>query len=398
MGQKVLYIFSVFLISCSAQISGDEPVLSEVPLIHIYTNTPLEYISKTQYTDGTIQIESDEPYLCLESSSVKLRGRGNTTWSFPKKPFQIKFSEPKELLGMSSARKWIFLAHYSDKSLLRTETAFELSRRSEINWTSNSRFVELYLNAEYLGVYQLVEKIEAVTNRVNDGEGFLLECNRENRIGDDDVYFESDFHFYTIKEPEVSFGDPQFNLIKNYIKKAEEVLFGTDFQDTLFGYRKYIDTESFVDWYIIHEITQNSESAWGTSGYMNYVPGEKIKMGPIWDFDLSLGNTYGISTDGFIIKGAGWYAQLFQDSSFVHQVKQRYTYFYSLKDEILEKVASNAYLLDKPQERNFIKWPILGVWVWPNAVTFNEYNHEVAYLKDWCSERMDWLNQAIDDL
>lgn len=69
-----------------------------------------------------------------------------------------------------------------------------------------------------------------------------------------------------------------------------------------------------------------------------------------------------------------------------------------LKDEILEKVASNAYLLDEPQERNFIKWPIFGVWVWPNAVTFNEYNHEVAYLKDWCSERMDWLNQAIDDL
>ena len=372
---------------------------NHIPEVHINITTPLEFLSKNEYSIGSIQIEANHPSLTMNSKLVEVRGRGNTTWSFPKKPFQIKFEEATEVLGMPSARKWILLAHYADKSLLRTELAFELSRNSSLNWTSNAEFVELYVNAEYLGVYQLVEKIEALPNRVNDGQGFLLEVNRPNRLGPDDIYFESNYHLYTIKEPEVDFGDPQFTLMEEYMKATEDALFGYNFQDSITGYKKFLDVESFVDWYIVHEITKNSESAWSSSCYLNYVPGGKLKMGPVWDFDLSLGNNYAAkSTEGFVIKDAGWYTQLFKDSLFVNQVKDRYKDFYAQKGSVFTMLEERAELLEDAQNRNFVKWPILGVWVWPNAITFTEYDDEVKYLKDWYSDRMDWLDHAIADL
>ena len=393
-------IFCYLLIGCAGEYSPAVTTYEdEIPIVYIQLNNELDYLSKEEYSKGTLQIESTNENFQLGPKKVKLRGRGNTTWSFPKKPFQLKFEEPFEVLGMASARKWLLLAHYSDKSLLRTELAFDLSRTSGLDWTSDSRFVELIINEEYLGLYQLVEKIEATPNRVNSGQGFVLEYNRPGRLGTDDVYFESNFHFYTIKEPEVIVGDSQFELIREYIISAENALYGPDFKDSITGYRNYLDEDSFVDWYIVHEITKNAESAWGSSCYMNYVPGEKLKMGPIWDFDRSLGNDYrSRSTEGFVIKGAGWYNRLFQDSNFVALVKVRFNHFYAQKDQFIADMNQHASFIEGAQERNFVKWPILGVWVWPNAVSFTEYDHEVDYLSDWFSDRMDWLAIAIEDL
>ena len=122
-------------------------------------------------------------------------------------------------------------------------------------------------------------------------------------------------------------------------------------------------------------------------------------MGPIWDFDLSLGNNYaGRSAEGFVIKGADWYNRLFQDSNFVETVKDRFDHFYSQKEEFITGINQHASNIEGAQQRNFVKWPILGVWVWPNAVSFTEYDHEVSYLSDWFSDRMDWLDSAIKDL
>ena len=385
-------------IGCSDYVpySGSE-FKEELPVVSVQLNTDLEYLSKEEYSSGTIKIEDD--FYELLQSSIELRGRGNTTWSFPKKPFQLKFENPKEVLGMSDARKWIFLAHYSDKSLLRTEVAFSLSRYSRLNWTPKSKFIELILNQEYHGVYQVVEKIEAVEYRVNNGQGFLLEVNRPNRIGPTDIYFQSNHYHYTIKQPDVVTGDVNYTLIQDYIETVEDIIFSESFPNTTQSYADFIDSDSFVDWFIIHEVTKNAESAWSSSCYLNYVPGEKLNMGPVWDFDLSLGNSYNDrSVQGFVIKEKGWYAQLFKDSVFVHGVKNRFDYFYENKDEFLSQIDACAAYLDDAQERNFVKWPVLGVWVWPNAVTFTEYNHEVTYLKDWFEERMDWLHIAIDGL
>ena len=398
MMRRVLLFFCCVFIGCSV----NEPVNNneynvELPTISVQTNTDLEYLSKEEYSSGTIHIDDNEYE--LQQTPIELRGRGNTTWSFPKKPFQLKFENASEVLGMANARKWIFLAHYSDKSMLRTEFAFNLSRYSNLNWTPESKFIEFILNQEYLGVYQVVEKIEAEENRVNNGQGFLLEVNRPNRIGPTDIYFQSHHHHYTIKQPDVVIGDVNYTLIQDYIETVEDIIFSESFPNTTQSYADLINVDSFVDWFIIHEITKNAESAWSSSCYLNYVPGEKLNMGPVWDFDLSLGNNYNDrSAEGFVIKEKGWYAQLFKDSVFVNQVKSRFDYFYENKGEFLSQIDASAAYLNEAQERNFVKWPILGVWVWPNAVAFTQYDHEIAYLKNWFEERMDWLDIAIDDL
>ena len=401
MHRYILFVF-LFLISCSDDYSQEKfDDDAELPQLVINLNTPIEYLSKEFYSEGTVEIKSNLQSERFQKKSILLRGRGNTTWSFAKKPYQIKFHEQEEVLGLPPAKKWVLLAPYSDKSLLRTEIALSLSRKSQIGWTSASSFVELFINQEYLGVYQLVEKIEATENRVNNGEGYVLEVNRLNRLGPDDVYFESNFHLYTIKEPNVSFGDSAYVFIESFIRETENVLFGENFQDSVEGYSKYLNLESFVDWYIIHEITKNMESAWGTSCFLNYVSGEKLKMGPVWDFDLSLGNNYSanaVSTEGFSIQGSLWYSRLFQDSIFVNKVKERYRFYYSHQDLFLEEIDANAFRLNDAQERNFTKWPILGVWVWPNATNYPEYSHEVSHLKDWLKNRMDWLNEEIENL
>lgn len=394
-----LWLFFCYVfIGCSVdeQVNTDE-YTDDLPTVDVHLSTDLEYLSKQEYSIGTVQIQDDVHELF--STKIELRGRGNTTWSFPKKPFQLKFKYPNEVLSMASARKWIFLPHYSDKSMLRTELAFNLSRYSSLDWTSDSKFIELTVNEEYLGVYQIVERIEAVDNRVNNGQGFVLEVNRPNRIKSDDVYFKSNYHHYIIKQPEVAIDDSNYLLIENYILSIEQIIFSESFPDTPDSYEDLIDVESFVDWFIIHEITKNSESAWSSSCYLNYVPGEKLNMGPVWDFDLSLGNNYNArSVEGFAIKDAGWYAQLFKDSLFVHLVKKRFEYFYENKTAFLNEIDADEAYLDFAQKRNFIKWPILGVWVWPNAVAFTEYDDEVEYLKHWFEDRMDWLDKAIDDL
>ena len=241
-------------------------------------------------------------------------------------------------------------------------------------------------------------------NRLNEGKGFLLEVNRPSRIGPSDVYFNSlddCCNYYTIKDPKVEFGDSNFTSIKSYINEVETTVFGENFSDSVTGYSKYLDVESFIDWFIVHEITKENESSWGSSCYLNYGKDVKLKMLPVWDLCISLGNdnTEELSIEGYaIIKNKKWYGRLFQDSIFVEKLKNRYRHYYSNRDEFLDEIDANAFYLYEAQKRNFTKWPILGVYVYPNATNFSKFSHEVSYLKDWLKNRMDWLNEEIENL
>lgn len=128
---------------------------------------------------------------------------------------------------MPEDKKWILLANYGDKTMMRNEIAFNLSRISNLDWTPQSHFIELSINDEYLGIYQLVQKVEESSNRVDIGEdGYLLEVNRLPRLNPDDVYFETDHYLFTIKEPDTEFGDDEYERIKQYIQKLENTLLG----------------------------------------------------------------------------------------------------------------------------------------------------------------------------
>jgi hypothetical protein len=343
-------------------------------------------------------------YPSLDEMDMKIRGRGNSTWHLhPKKPYQMKLDDKKEFLGMPNNKKWLFLAEYSDKSLLRNTIVFEMGYISSLDWTPASTFAEVFLNGEYNGIYNITQKVEEDSTRVDLGDdGYLLEIDNIDRIDADDVYITTDqFEIINIKEPDLTWNDAKYAYIDNLITQFELNLFSGDFADPVNGYAKFIDIDSFIDWFLINEIVKNQDSMSFSSIYLNVIPGEKIKMGPLWDFDLGFGNvdysdaTY---TEGFWVRWNPWMERLLQDPAFADKVRTRFAYFKDNEDYILDKIDQYAEKLKWSQKENNDKWELFGEYVWPNPVYFDTHAEEVAHLKSWYQARMDWLETALNGL
>jgi hypothetical protein len=351
------------------------------------------------------------------SGEMDIKGRGNSTWEMPKKPYSLKLSKKASLLGMQEHKRWALLANYSDKTLLRTDVAFKMGELLEngLGWTSRSRHIQLYMNNEYQGVYQLVEAIKIDANRVNISEiskknpqrGYILEIDARKKEA---------FNFTTTKGVVFNCSDPDedldaiitgdtrtlFDKIKTDVQHIEDILYSDVFVDPVEGYRKYLDVDSFVDWYLVNEVTKNTDAQFNLSVYMYYDEGkEKYCMGPLWDFDLSFGNCdYADSQypERFWIKNAAWISRLFEDPYFCSLVKTRWN---AKKNDFIglnQYIDERANYLDKAQAENFKKWNILNIYVWPNAVLPGTYQGEINYLKSWLVQRINWLDTNLNSL
>jgi hypothetical protein len=519
-----------------------------LPIIYLQTDYYAAIDSKEDYIPGDTSIVGGRDFDDFDLAEMKIRGRGNSTWGLhPKKPFQMKLADKAEFLGMPNDKKWLFLAEYSDKTMLRNKISFEMGYISNLDWTPQGRFAEVYINDEYNGTYNITQKVEESDNRVALGDtGYLLELDQLSRLDSDDVYFESvltDKFWVNIKEPSLERSSSEYAYIKTLINDFENAMsgstsmtsyfavaettsdnvwdvnlsqtmtlvpnsdyivsfkakssidrtmivglglyhdpwtnagepvslttawqtftlsqttinFGDDQSRVLFdmggdqggevwiddvsvltadgielvangdfqsgeasweggaaaavnitsyakgtgGYAEYIDVDSFVDWYLISEITKNVDSMFFSSMFLNVMPGEKIKMGPLWDFDLSFGNVdYADSryAEGWWVKYHPWYEHLFQDPDFVGKVKVRFAYFKDNQQFILDKIDAYAEQLQWAQQENNDKWQTLGMYVWPNPVVFDTYQEEVDHMKSWYIDRMDWLEAAFDNL
>jgi spore coat protein CotH len=374
-----------------------------LPIIYLTTKDNAVIDSKDDYVEGVVSVEGGREFNSVNSMQMEIRGRGNSTWFvYPKKPFQMKLEDKTPFLDMPKDKKWLFLAEYADKTMLRNTIAFEMGHISNLEWTPQSRFAEVYINNEYNGTYNITQKVEKSSNRVDIGDtGYLLEIDQFERLGPDDVYFKTNKFLINIKEPELEYGSTEYHYIDNYINQFEKVLLGPNFKDPLTGYAKYIDVDSFVDWYLISEITKNVDSKFYSSIFFNLVPGEKIKMGPLWDFDFAFGNVdYADSryVEGYWVKEHVWFTRLFQDPLFVEKIKTRFAYFKSNQQYILNKVSLHAKELKWAQQSNDEKWQTIGVYVWPNPVIYASYNEAVADLISWYTKRMNWLENAFNAL
>ena len=373
-----------------------------LPIVHINTNG-VAIDSKEEYREGNVSVYGGHDFSDINITDMNIRGRGNSTWFIhPKKPYQLKFSDKTEMLEMPQDKKWIFLAEYSDKTMIRNSITFELGYISKLDWTPQSVFAEVFVNNEYNGTYNISQKVEESDNRVMLGDtGYLLEIDQLDRLDPDDVYFYTGDFLINIKEPELSLNSPEYNYVKHLINEFEFVLNSDLFTDPVVGYERYIDVDSFIDWYLISEITKNQDSKRFSSIFLNVIPGEKIKMGPLWDFDLAFGNVNYSECEyptGFWVKDHAWYSRLFEDDSFVAKVKTRFSYFRENQEFILNRMDSIANHLKWAQQENDNKWNTIGIYVWPNPVVFNSYDAELEHLKSWYIDRMNWLESAYNDL
>lgn len=376
-----------------------------LPVMWIETKDRQEITSKDEYLRASFKLVENARTRAagdVTEDSVSIKGRGNTTWAMPKKSYALKFDKKISLIDEPKDKSWVLLANYADKTMMRNALAFYMGKISNLDYTPRSHFVELMLNGRYNGTYQLCEKLKISNDRVNVGDdGFLLEIDA--RAEADDITFNTKYLDYpvNIKDPDVEVNDENYNFIRDYVTTAEAALFSNNFADIDEGWQKYMDIDSFVDWYLINEIAKNEDAILWSSCYMYLKRGEKLKMGPLWDFDIGFGNidyNGNYLTSGFWIKYTSWHIQLFKDPAFVTKVKERFNYFYSKREDIMREINSNAMYLKYAVQENENKWHTFYSYTWPNYDIWGSYNNEVQYMKEWLFARFEWLKGEFDKM
>lgn len=394
--QRVVKIYKVYVFSFTG-----------LPVAWIETEGRMDVVSKDEYLNAFFRLE--EGVMTRSAGevivdSVKIKGRGSSSWSVsPKKSYRLKFDNKVSLLHEPKDKSWVLIANYFDKTMLRNQTAYYMGKLSNLDYTPNFHFVELFFNGRYEGTYMLGDKLKIGENRVNVGDdGFLLEVDQRAEM-EGDVCFRTKrlAQPINIKDPDVVDGDDNYTYISDYINKLEDVLFSENFRDENEGWRNYMDLTSFLDWYIIHEITKCGDPlCFYTSCYMNLKRDGKLKMGPIWDFDLTMGNSSNPDiwpVEGFVRRmGSPWFERLFEDPFFVKAVKERYAYFYDKKSEIIEFINSNARYLRYSAVENNNRWNVLYEPHFASHDIVGNYYNEVQYLKTWLDQRFEWLKKEFE--
>ncbi|MDR1814932.1 MAG: CotH kinase family protein [Tannerella sp.] len=340
------------------------------------------------------------------SGSITIRGRGNSTWvEFPKKPYSIKLDTKSKILGMPEHKRWTLLANYIDRTLIRNYIAFEVARRTGLDWTPRGQFVEVMLNDVHLGNYYLCESIEIDENRINITKMGAEDLDEESITGG--YLFEIDNSFDEInkfhsaitnspimfKEPDDNVLQPaQFEYAVNYIDSVEKLLYNKDSLASR-AYANFLDDTTFIDWWFVYEITGNAEPINPRSCYMYKDRLGLLKMGPVWDFDLA---TFIPShTSRFMCTDALWYGRLFRDPVFVNKAKERWKRFKPAFDEVATLIETESNKLILSEELNN------ELWTYYSRVYTNEeeekltYPEAIANMKYFYRTRLSWLNEKI---
>ena len=377
------------------------------PLAKVYVNTPngVAITSKEIWTEGCEIVVVDADGVETINSTTSFRGRGNTTWGYPKKPYAIKLDSKSQVLGMPKHKRWVLLANWMDRTLLRNAVTFEMARQI-MDWAPRGEFVEFYLNGTHQGNYYLCEQIKIDKNRINisefeddaiDGEsgGYLLEfdTNYQAEIN----YFMSSNYGYpvTIKDPDeeiiTSWQHPLYTYIKDYIADTEYALKSGDFE-TVFS---KIDYSTFVDYFLIQEISGNGECRHPKSSYMYKDGGGKICAGPVWDFDWG---TYSVGDKGFINNQAIWYKELFKSAEFKAALKARWAEVKHVFENIDAFIDEKAELIRATEAVNHEMWPIDSRHNYPNGDELIDFDSAVDRLKQAIEERIVEVETAINSL
>ena len=383
------------------------------PTIRIQASSAIN--SKVDWVEATIRVEDPDGMYSdstLFEGKMRIRGRGNTTWDMPKKPYRLKLDDHTKLLGMKGNKDWVLLANYSDKTLLRNIVAMEISRLCNLPWTPHMRTVELYLNGSYQGSYVLCQHKEVAKEKVDidveKGDLYLEVDTTQDEL----VCFTSErwlipFMFKDPEEPTAA----QISAFKAYVQQIEDALYANPGG----GWEDLIDLDSFLGNYIVQEICKNVDGNFRKSIFFSKTVDGPLVLAHVWDFDIALGNCNYIDSqhqngvtngpEGWLIKIMGrkkktdsWYPRLFLDPVFVEALKAKWDSIKPGLDEIPAMIDRLVDLNRASYDANFKKWNILGTYVWPNLYYYPTYDEEVAYLKDFFTTRVAWLDTELHKL
>ena len=386
--------------------------LTNLPTVIINTENAQEIVSKENEISSNVYIISENGTNLLSTSETGVRGRGNASWDqFPKKPYRLKFKSKQSPLGApASAKKWTLISNYSDKSLMRNILAFEASRRFGQAYTPYCHPVDVIVNGEYRGCYQLCDQVEAAEGRVPAKDGYLIEI---------DAYAWKEVSAFwswkgtpvTIKHPdEDDITDAQRNHIESFFNQMETAALGSDFTDPEKGYRKYLDLESFLRNLLVGDFCGNTDLLWSVYMYKDAADG-KLYTGPTWDHDLSFDNDYRShpinNNNDFIFLTVPSPASdavremtrkiVKEDPQAKQMLAELWTEAYengSLKT-LPDYLDQTCLLLQASQELNFKRWKILNQQVHMNFQALGSYEAEVQFVKKCIEERLVKFDQYV---
>ena len=384
-------------------------MIGGLPTVSIHTEGNVEPYDKITDIPSIISIIGDKGNNIIAQTGGT-RERGNYSRTFPKRPYRIKFDSKQNVLDApAKAKKWTLINNYGDKTLMRNLIAFHLSSVFEMPYTPYGTAVNVIMNGEYKGCYQLCDQIEVNKNRVNitemkptDNEGEALTGGYLIEV---DAYAEDEISWFTssnstrvtIKSPdEDEITTEQSNYIRNFYSNMEN------------NWRTYLDTNTFLRHFLVGELSGNTDTYW--SVYMYKQRGEdKLYVGPVWDFDIAFENdnrTYPINNH----------------TQWVYQYGSVEGYMRTLTTNIINDKTTKAQLIDiwdearhngideesllafidnmseqlqESQKLNFTRWDIINQYVHQNPRIYGSYQGEVNNVKNYLKERITWIDNKL---
>jgi len=369
--------------------------INDIPHFYIDTEGRAPVVDKSKWLRSTIILDGQEVTENLQLEG-RVRGRGNSTWLLPKKPYRFRLDEEASILGLGEATDWVLLANYQDYTSLLSATAFKVGELLEAPYTNTMIPVELTLNGRYQGIYLLTEQIQVGEHRVNIGnDGVLFEL---------DSYFDEDYKFRSkyynlpvnIKSPDLK-SDAELIPIRSEFEKMEELVFASTFPEN--GYRDLLDISEFANWFIINHLTYNREINHPKSTYVHKAKDGKYVFGPIWDFDWGFGfdgNRYYFKTpeadilrNNPIETGSPFFRRLLQDPETKKILKEKWQAFRLNKLQQLYAYIENYGSWSKDAVyRNDIIWNRM-----PGSL-----DNDKARLKAWLQIRANYLDRYFASL
>lgn len=384
-------------------------------------------------------VDSEEPYdkeneitaniIIIDNNKINvdkaggIRERGNGSRAFPKKPWRLKFEKKQSVLDApAKAKKWTLINNYGDKTLMRNILAFEIARRLDMKYVPFCRPVDVILNGEFKGCYQLCDQVEVNPGRIEVTEMTPDDVAGESLTGgyfiEIDAYANQEISWFksnrgipvTIKSPkDDEIVNEQYQYIKSRFQQLEDLLFSYDFIDPEKGYRSLLDVDSFLRHFIVNELVGNTDTYWST--YMWKERGEeKFHVGPIWDMDLGFENdnrTYPVAnTHSYLFKmsytsaadGMRDFARriISHDPQTATDISRIWSMARNTRDLTPESlnalVDETSAMLQASQRLNFLRWPILDKCVHQNPRAAGSYEGEVKYIKEYIVKRFATLD------
>jgi len=382
---------------------------TDVPTVYIETENRRSITSKEEYINCTfIYVDGDS---LARYENTQIRGRGNSTWwNSDKKSFRVKFEKKQRLLGdgFANAKSWTLLANHGDKTMIRNALTYDLGRFMGLKFCPAARFVDLYLNGNYQGTYQISDQVQVHKKRVevDEDSGWLLEVANENSW-EDPLISSTGFNImYNIKNPKDQLLTVDCRItIGRWIHQFESAVASDDFCDPEKGWRAYVDEEDFINWYVGAEITGNIDALYSIYMYKE-ADDQKIHFGPLWDLDLGYDNSSERSLLNNMEAFLGLWnrpfekilQRLWHDPWFVQACNDRLRELTDrgLQTYLLSHIDSLRTAIWQTQTENFKKWRInQKVYDWAKQSYYTTYDGYISELKSFVNIHIPYLQRAF---